>query len=297
MGGQTSPAFDPNRLGPPPRTIATGTAARIVLGNGSSLIGWVLLAMGSFPFWSTAIQADLSGWQFREGAVEEVSGESLGCIKTRFSEGGSRYRRGTPIYQNRYRFAASGQELEGSSYAKGRCLAGGVVTVEYLRAKPQVSRIAGMRRKPLGPGSMFSLIVPLIGVIFALKGFLLGRRHLQLLRDGLLAPGHLIGKSRTMGGSRNRQAYKMTFEYSAAASMRRITARTNRPQRLEADPVQPVLYDPTTPEHAELLSVIPVTVGSDELGRPALQASISGFIVPVLTILGNALYVYHLLAP
>jgi hypothetical protein len=72
-----------------------------------------------------------------------------------------------------------------------------------------------------------------------LAAFANGRARLRLLRDGLLATGRLIEKTRTNVRVNDRRVYRMTFEYIAQSrATGRVTTRTNRPERL--DGVSPV---------------------------------------------------------
>ena len=124
-------------------------AARILLGSTPSQVGWLILGLGSVFFWTAAWNADVSGWRFRAAHIGHARGAMLDCTETRFSEGGSKSHRGIRIYENRYRYAVAGQAYEGTSFVVGQCIGGAAIPVEYLLAKPAMSRIAGMRRAPL----------------------------------------------------------------------------------------------------------------------------------------------------
>ena len=247
----------------------------MLLGSQKSQIGWLVLVLGSFMFWLFVWHADVSAWRFGAGRVERTWGQALGCNDTGFFEGRSESRRGVPIYENHYRYEVAGRPFQGSSFAKGQCV-GGPVEVEYLRAQPEVSRIAGMRRRPFGPWMSLIAVIPAVGMVMALVAFAEGRVRLQLplLRDGLLATGRLIDKTRTNVRVNNRRVYRMTFEYTAQSGVTgRVTTRTNRPAQLEDNVGALLFYAPADPERAVLLAGLPGSIAADETGQPVARAS------------------------
>ncbi|HLY19035.1 MAG TPA: hypothetical protein VKR61_17515 [Bryobacteraceae bacterium] len=290
----TSPAGS-SQFAAPPRTVDAWLAARMLLGSVRAQIGWLILGFASLFFWAFAWNADLSAWRFKPAATGQVRGESIECRPTRLSEGGTKTRRGTPIYENLYRYQLSGQPYQGSSFATGTCLAGGPVTVEYLLDKPAYSRIAGMRRRPFGPEAIVVAVMPAIGIFMIVTAILRGHLHAQLLRDGLFATGKLVEKTRTNVQQGRRQVYRMTFEFIAQTGVTgRVTTRTSTPGLLgDAGDVH-LLYDPANLKRAALLATLPGTIGAGETGQPIARGSALFWVLPALTILGNAWYVYHL---
>lgn len=282
---------------PPPRTINQALAARLLTGSTMSQIGWLLLGTGSIFFWSFVWHADISGWRFRPELVVETHGQALGCRATGYSEGGGRYRRGTPIYENFYRYEVAGQRFERSSFAKGRCLSGPVM-VEYLRPQPGVSRIVGMRRQPFGAWATVVALLPATGLGMVLAGMLIGQGRLRLVRDGLLTTGKLIQTKRTNIQSNNRQVYRLTFEYQAQhGGTGQVTMSTNRPERFSGKEGQELFYDPANLKRAVLVASLPGTLAADEAHQPVARGSMIFLLLPGLTIVGNACYVYRHLMP
>ena len=49
-------------------------------------------------------------------------GTAAGCVDTHYSVGGSDDSPGTPVYENRYTYAADGGEYSGRSYGTGMCI-------------------------------------------------------------------------------------------------------------------------------------------------------------------------------
>jgi hypothetical protein len=257
-------------------------------------IGWLFLAIGSLAFWAFAWNADLSGWRFQQGATGRIAGESMGCRDTGYAEGGARSPHGGPrIYQNLYRYTVDGRPFQTSSFAT-RCISGGTVPVEYLLARPETSRIAGMRRALLGPGATFAMLFPALGLAFALPAFVRGRRALRLLRDGEPAPARLIEKSATGARTMNRPVYRMTFSYAVNGAESTVTTRTHLPERLEGEPAALLLYDPRDPRQAVLTGSLLGALIIDEAGQPSAPRSRAFLLLPALTILENIWRGMHL---
>jgi hypothetical protein len=266
----------------------------MLFGGAASQIGWFLLGFGSIFFWIFAWHADLSGWRFRPGSVAQTSGDALGCSDTHYHVGGTESHRGTPVYKNSYRYTVNGNRYEGASYATGRCVTDGSVTVEYLLSQPEVSRIMGMRRDLLSPWTILAALLPGAGLALVIAGLVKGRRAVRLLRDGLPAPARLIKKASTGATTFGHADYRMTFEYSAqSGAIGRVTVRTHLPERLEDEQRELLLYDPSAVASAVLLDDLPGTVSVDETGQPKAGGSRRFLLLPALTILGNGLYIWR----
>ena len=279
----------PERIGPPPRNVPLMLAAQVSLGGAVSQLGWLFFGFGSIFFWLFAWQADLTGWRFREGNIGTTAGQSLGCRDTHYSVGGSRGSRGTPVYENRYRYEVDGSALTGKSYETGNCVAGGQVTVEYLLAQPGYSRIQGMRRRLLSPWAALATIFPGVGLAVAIVGLRQGRRRIRLLRDGLTAAGRVVSKVPTSAKVMGRVVYKVTVEFSSRdGAVRRATTSTNRPEVLGDEPTETVLYDPDDPANAAALDSMPGNVVVDEGGGLRAAGSRAFLILPVASVLVNA---------
>ena len=198
------------------------------------------------------------------------------------------------VYENRYRYSVAGREFTGASYAKGQCVSGGTVTVEYLLEQPAISRISGMRRRPLSPWAMLVAVLPAVGGILAIAGLVRGQRRVRLLREGWPAEGRLTGMAPTSMRVNNRVVYRMTFAYQAQnGAAGRAIARTHEPERFENGPRPLVLHDPADLENAQVLVSFPGAITIDEQGQPAARGSFAFLLVPALTILGNAWYAYR----
>jgi len=283
-------SLTPSRVASPPRTISPLFQIQAMLGGTGAQIGWLLLGFGSIFFWVFASNADLSGWRFRGDTLARTSGVALECRQTGFSEGDES--QSQAIYRNLYRYAVEGQPFQGVAYAVDRCVPGGPVAVEYLRLDPGVSRIEGMRRRPLSPWATLVAVVPAVGLCLVIGGLVKGRWNLRLVRHGLPAAGRLVEKVATRSSTMDHPDYRMAFEYTAQNGFAgRATVRTNQPERLEVGPETLVLCDPADLSNALVFRSLPGDVVMDREGQPARRGPLGFLFWPAVTILGNGWYV------
>jgi len=267
-----------------------------LLGGTGSQIGWFVLGFGSIFFWVFALKTDLSGWRFRQDTVARIRGNSAGCRKTGFYEGDSFRHR--DVYQNLFRYTVDGQSYTGVAYALDQCVSRGPVDVEYLRLEPAVSRIAGMRRRPVGYIGLLGAALPGVGLCIVVVGLIKGLWKLRLLRDGLPAAGRQIQKVATGSSTLNRPDYLMVFEFATPGGPPgRASVCTNSPERLEDGRETLVLYDPSHPSQGLLFRSLPGDVLIDPQGQPTRTGSRAFLFLPVITILANAFMAWRHFAP
>jgi len=250
-------------IGEPPRTIPLSLAVQMYLGGVGTQIGWALLAFGSIFFWTFAWHADLSGWRFRDGNVSRVAGELLNCRPTSYSVGGSDDSSGEPVYANEYHYTVDGASIGGVSYSTGDC-APNPVTIEYVKGRPEYSRIVGMRRDVLSPWAVLVALVPGIGLTIAVFGWRSGALRVKLLRDGVPVAGRVTGKIATRSETMGRKDYFVTLGFKARDGWEHsVISRTNRPEDLENAVGPTVLYNPDDPKRALPMASLPGTVSAD----------------------------------
>jgi hypothetical protein len=168
------------------------------------------------------------------------------------------------------------------------------VTVEYLTREPGYSRIGGMRRDILGPWALMAGLVPGAGLVFAMLGLRRGRRAIRLLRDGLPAPGLLTGKTATGARVMGRAVYRMTFDFTARDGITySTTVSTNRPELLEDEEQESVLYDASDPDCAVPIDALPGKLSLDHAGRIVAGPSRAFLTLPVASLLLNAWFAYR----
>ncbi|BDG02922.1 hypothetical protein [Anaeromyxobacter oryzae] len=196
------------------------------------------------------------------------------------------------MYANAFRFEADGAAHEGVAYAPGTCVrAGSAVLVEYRTDDPAVSRIAGMRRAPFGPGTSFVLIFPIVGgtlVAFSLRS---GCRAIRLLQHGRLALGTLVGKELTNVRVNRRTVAKLRFAIATETGARHeVVVKTHLTERLEDDARERILYDPARPNDAiawDVLTCAPVLDRVGQLQPKGLVGTALVLVPPAAAVVGH----------
>lgn len=277
-----------------PREVPAALRLGVLLGGGLSQTGWIVLGVGMIFFWTFGLNADLASVLHFRGELDTARGQVTETRKTNVSVGGSKHRRGTPVYANAYSFRTSdGTERRSTSYATGQSLTPGqTVTVEYPRGNPDLSRIRGMRTALFPAWTAVFIAVPAVGILLTLAGLRIGARRNWLLANGRLAWGTLKSKEPTGATVNKRPVYKFTFEFKVNNRSHEVTARTHKIENL-AGPEELILHDPRDPSRATLADALPLQVTFDDRGRIASHSRAAWpLILPALTVLGHGLYAY-----
>lgn len=274
-----------------PRSVPLRTLLTVLLGSFYARFGWLVLAIGLVTGWAFARHADYSAPLFAVLAKDTANGVVVEVSQTRAREGCGEDESGRPIFQVRYTFVAQGSAREGVSYTSwDPPTPGQRVTVEHLRLDASLSRIPGMRRALFGPSAAVGLVFPLIGAGFLFHGLNQGIQGCQLLRKGRLSWGRLKDNRPTNVTINNRPVMALTFEFRAYDGRHfQIVAKSHEPERLEDEPEELVLYDPTDPEYAVVLDALP----GPPFIRPDGEIAPSGWpkvvwvlAVPALSLIG-----------
>ncbi len=267
----------------PPRHVPWSTRLIVLFGSGFQSIGWLLFGFGMILVFIFGSSADLSSVLAFRGPQETAEGVVVSNEKTGWSEGGRRRGRGTPIYQHNYTFQINGVTQRGVSYSKGKALTvGQTVQIEYPKGRPEISRIRGMRTGPLGPKAWLVLIFPLAGLCLAVPGLFGGWRKLSLLTRGGLARGRLIAKEKTTAQVNKAFVYKLTFQYTDSfGQQHQGQTKTHRPEKLEDDAEERLLYDPARPSRPVFVDTLP---GAPQISDEGKVAGVS-----VVRLLGSIL--------
>jgi hypothetical protein len=285
-------------LAGPPRNVPLSVRLRVLFGGAFNQAGWFVLGFGMAFVWAFTLNADLTGWYLFRGQIDTAEGKAIDCKKTLFSEGGSKHSKGTPVYVIHYAFtAADGTEYKGLSYITGKQFEQGQkVTVEYPQGKPQISRIKGMRQKPVGLFGLFPVVFPMIGLLFIIGGIKKGIKANRLLALGEQTTGRLKSKEKTKTEVNKNPVYKLTFEFNTPeGTTYEATAKTHDTAKLEDQAEEPLLYDPMRPSYAVMLDDLPGNPRIMENGTiqagPALK-TITYLFIPLATIIGHGIYIY-----
>jgi hypothetical protein len=242
----------------PPRSVSLPLRVKLLFGGVDGHIGWFFLMLGSLCCWGFVPRIDWS----TGGHDATATGVIDHVEPTRGSENGA------TIHAVHYHFdALDGTRVEGISFTTNVAAlrTGGQVIVEFNLDDPSRSRIAGMRSKHFPIWTAIVLLFPLIGAWLAVRGMRNGARSLALLREGRLARGRLIHKEEPHRPSRvgGRPVLIMTFAFeSDDGETHEVVAETHRPELLEDDADEKVLYHPADPSWASLVDHLP--------GRPRI---------------------------
>lgn len=270
---------------PPPRRVPLSLVIANRF-NGFGQIGWFVFGFGMIFVWGFVANGDYSSLTFR-GPYDQSSAYVTRVDDTRARENGSR------IYANHYEYSVAGQRFEGTSYSRGdHSHQGAFVRVEYTPSNPARSRITGMRRGMFGPFVAFVIVFPLIGFAIVYGSLVVGGKRNDLLRNGALAYGTLIGKRPTNVTVNKRRVFELTFTFTAQDGRQcEAKASSSITSKLEDEAQEPLLYDPNNPERAFLLDDAPARPQFNEIGelkgRPV--AAIALLILPVIVLLGHGL--------
>jgi len=274
---------------------------------GSSVFGWFLFGIGLAIVWGFTLKSDLTGWFYFRGQLKTSEGTILASEKTGGTREGPNGER-VFVYWYHYSFIGpEGREYKGRSIEAGQELDKGArVTIEYPKGKPRISRIRGMSRSPIGLFGLMPVIFPLIGLCFIIKGLKKGARSNRLLQNGLQTTGKLISKVYTgvdVGSRRDGTAepiYKLTFEFTAEdGKTYKTRVKTEKPQELENEAAEPLLYEPTNPSYAVMLDDLPGGPRVDEHGYIKTKSpiftvvrAIVSLTFPAAVIIGHGTYIY-----
>lgn len=274
----------------PPRHVPGLLRSQLLFGGFSNQFGWLFFGFGLIIVWVFTLNADLTGWYVFSGELETAQGTIVSSQETNVSLNE------TDVFEYHYCFEADGKEFSGTSYQTG----GGLkdqheaVTIEFLKNRPDVSRIQGMRRGVAGVVfGLMPVIFPAVGLGFMTVGFHKGLKGVRLLRIGEHAKGVLISKEATKMEVNDKTVYKLTFEFSAIdGETYQAVAKTHVPRFLEDEEAESILYDPDYPETAVLLDNLPGRPRIDETGQitPAGFKALIVFILPVATLVGHTIY-------
>ena len=274
---------------PTPRAVPLSVRLRVLFGGFNNQFGWIFFGFGLIFVWGFAIHADVASLiLFRlqtkstQGIVETVQAKNA-------SENDGQ------IYQVSYTYFDNlGRQQSGASYTTGAPGVGARVTVEYLAGASSISRVEGMRRTLFGPGAVFPVLFPMIGLGFLYSGIKYGLKANRLLSQGRIAFGKLVSSESTNTRINNRPVIKLTFTFKANDGEEyEATAKTHQPGDLRDEEEEPLLYDEKDPSYAVLLDDLPGSTEFDNSGKlipaGALETATT-LILPGLTVIGHGIY-------
>ena len=272
------------RMMEPPRPVPVSSIAAIAL-NAFVQIGCFVLLFSTPFFWIFVGNAELPGIGFR-GETMRTNGVVTEVEDTNASENDR------SIWGVHYRYSVNARAYEGVSYESGGTdlEPGSLVIVEYLRSDPATSRVEGLRRGMFGPGVLFVLIFPAIGLALTLGAFVWGLRRATLLVHGIAVFAKYRETRTTNTRVNNRPVYEVIHEYRTLdGELRESSTRTTDVDPITDESEELILYHPSRPDRAVPVDDIRQLPDLDEAGgfRGNLRGALLRLILPATVVLVN----------
>lgn len=251
---------------PAPRRVTVAAYLRTVLGVWVQ-VGLGLACFGSLFLWIFVAQSEVFTWVEFRGPTAIVEGEVTATRSSSAKENKS------VIYESDYSYSVDGRPFTGRSF--GAPARVGAAEIEYLKERPEVSRVVGMRRRPFGEGTVFFTIPLLLGLTATVIGIVVGVRATRVLSRGALGFAKLVEKKDTGSRVNGSTVFAFLFELElpedAPAAYRagcqaepkkhRFTFKGFDASALEDEPLEPVFYDPSRPGSGIPLDGLGLVVG------------------------------------
>ena len=279
-----------SRLAPPPRSVPARLRLALCIGRTRSVVGVLVFGFTMIFFWIFGMSADLSEPLYWGKKLETAEGQLISVEDTKLEIN----ERTICVYS--YKFVAPGGEpIEDYSYAPWRSdlKEGAKLTIEYPPGRLDLSRIRGMRRKPVSMWFVLFGIAPLVGLLLMFSGLKKGLKESHLLANGELGSAKLKSKTRTSMSVNDQQVYKLCFEFTASnGETHEMHLKTHETAKLTDEAEESILYDVNDPATSALLDALPSAPSVNEFGE--LQARASAAIAPLIIFLivfgGHAAY-------
>lgn len=246
-----------SELPPPPREIPTTVAATGLLGGLRYQINWLIFGFATVFFLVFAF--DVEDFLLDRGKIAQAQGRLLEQQETLFAEGmvgvtGIRSGEPKPIYRYRYQYEVGDAVYEGRSLALQQpWQTGETVTVEYLVARPRISRIhgaaAGLRFKEKVP----QFIVLAILLIAGASVVSMTRRRLRwyvLMKSGMAAQATAMENKLLSRTHRGHEWYQVVWQFEAGGRQHTVTQWPYYTDSVEIGAQRTVLYDRRSPNKA-----------------------------------------------
>ncbi len=277
----------------PPRHLNQYTQLVVLFGDYTMQAGWLLLAVGSVFFWTTAIRSEAALWLEQQGTDWQ---KQVGVVLK--ADSMDVWEKGHRIWKYEYSFALAGKQYQGVSYsAEKKIDPQQIVYLHYDPTNPNINYIIGMRRSPYPARINLLLIIPLLGLILVFWPLRQRLRYLHLLRNGEFTRGHLISKSPTgktiREGSRMLPQHKYFFQFEHQGILYTASCATHRGHLVEDEEAEIILYDRLNPQNNLVYDAVPNAPAIDPAGRLSQASASMAWVVflPLFSIALNTLYV------
>ena len=276
----------------PPRHLNWYTRLVLLFGDYTMQAGWLLLAIGSVFFWTTAVRSEAAlwleqqrtDWQKQVGVV--LKADSINV-----------WEKGKHIWKYEYSFALAGKEYRGVSYSPEKKFdPQQIVYIHYDPTNPNLNYIIGLRRSPYPARINLLLIIPVLGLLLVLFPLRERLKFLHILRIGDFTRGRLISKTPTgktvREGSRIMPRHKYLFQFEHKGTIYTASCTTHRGHLVEDEETEIILYDHFKPQNNIVYDAVPNVPEIDAAGRmkPAPNSKAWTVFLPLFTVAFNLLF-------
>ncbi len=222
----------------------------------TALFGIIFFLFGMLFLVIFGSASDFSVFRFWLSSKDITKGIIIESVGTNFSEND----RNVTRYE--YEYEIQGVKHYGKSYSSSKYLSmDEEVDIEYLSFNHKVSRIKGMKRRPFSFWPvLFISIFPGIGLMFLLYNISKTFNYIAILQHAAVTKGKLLNSSRTNTRINNNYVYKMEFEYTVYGRVYKNISRTIRPEILEDDIEESVIYFVKNPQKSIMYDMLPYSL-------------------------------------
>ena len=213
-------------LAPEPRAVPLAAQAAMCFGGVLAGSGWLLLAASSPFVWMYPLHSDIVTPFFFAGETATTTGAVLGLRyvgRRQLATSPGHVSQGVPTLAVGFEYVVEGVLYEDMSFRQSfisttiseAYAPGASVQVEYVKARPYVGRIRGMRYQEHSWMVGWVLALPLIGAILVASRLCAASGQIELLRAGAVTHGQLVEKR--AGGADDGSVTAVVFEYCVPA--------------------------------------------------------------------------------
>ena len=234
-------------LGDPPRHIPPMLTLSLIFDK-ICIVGAAVMSFGLIFFWLFFHPKAVLQDHYLNTKGVEVLGIVTSSTETNY-EVNER-----DVYRIDFTFKTPRGEQTGFAYSTDSSINSGAdVTVQYLENEPQVSRIKGTRRDPIGWAGGFVIIFPFAGLMVILGGISKGLKTVSLMKNGILADAEVLDVRTPprSGDSDTSVLSEIVLKYvDDRGNERTFTHSTSNIFDVGDEPRELILFDPTNPKKA-----------------------------------------------
>lgn len=242
----------------PPRRLDWYSQAVMLFGDNISQAGWLLLAIGSYFFWTTAVNSEVKYW-FEDKAIRwsEKAGVILSADSTATQEDGTR------IWKYRHSFSLDdGYRYLGTSFSLGKKFdAGQIAYIRYDSKRPTTNHLVSLRRSEHNWRVNLLLLLPALGLWFVLHPVRDNLHFLKLLRIGDFTRGQFDNKTATgqsvKNGAKVLPVFRYQFRFQHEGVIYLAVCYTHLTHLVEDETTESILYDRFQPAFNLVYDAVP----------------------------------------